>query len=153
MGGSLGSGEVSLLALDRKFNPKQKTERIFLSFGDGKGYPRSTLGYYHIAVESDPPRIVLDLSRMQKTAVSELAIREIFKGSAFIESTVLTMDPEDHSTNLTLRLSQAVEVASVERRSPRGGAQLVLALRPTGRAAKDGSAKPTQVKPPTRAKP
>lgn len=136
-GGHAKISEVSLIGVDKKFNRRHKVERIILTFGDGKGFPSEYSGYYHVAVERDPPRVIVDLSRMQKTAVNETEMAKIFKSSVFVRAPELTMDPEDHTTNLTLNLKGPMEVAAYERKNSPQGAQLVLDIRPEAKPVKD----------------
>jgi hypothetical protein len=127
-GGRTPGRETSLLSVEKKTHRRQKRERIVLSIGDANGYPTEYLSYFHVAVDKNPPRLVVDMTRMRKTAVSEKDLVARLKNSIFIRSLELTMDPEDHSTNLTLNLKAPIQVSVHERYSRREGTQLVLDL-------------------------
>ncbi len=109
-GGESGRA-YSLLDIKRQpsKNKGAAVERFSLLYGDEVG--RRILGktgYFHISLEKNPDRLVIDLSQVQKTAIDEKQLAAIFKNSELISGTQMTMDPEDLSTNITLYLRDQV---------------------------------------------
>ena len=90
-------------------NPK---ERIYFQTGDEEGRVGGKTTYFHISVESDPSRIVLDFANLKKTAIGPEEVRAALKGSRFVKEAMITMDPVDHSTNITMTLSSPKKVAA-----------------------------------------
>lgn len=89
------------------------------------------MSYFHIHMDAKNSQIVIDLSDVQKTALSEAALKAQLKDSPNIESLRLLVDPEDRSTSLRLQLRQPVKLAArVKER------QLILDFR---RLAKSGT--------------
>lgn len=90
-------------------NGAAQREHFSILYGDEVG--RRILGktgYFHISLEKNPDRLVIDLSQVQKTAVDEKQLAAIFRNSELISGTQMTMDPEDLSTNITLYLRNQV---------------------------------------------
>ncbi len=125
-GGEAGSG-FSVLDLRRTDEPKKKLERVVIDLGDFKGHPIfGKSGYYHAEVQEKPPRVILDLSQTSYTKVDEKQLRERFKSSLFVSSTDMTLNPEDHSLNITLNFKQKTGVKVFSVTSPKKTARLVL---------------------------
>jgi hypothetical protein len=134
-GGESGSGFSILKIEKRRSRPAGKAERIIITYGDQRGRPlKKPPGYFHVSVDENPPRVVIDLAQVQKTAVDDQDLARLLADSILVKSTDMTMDPEDMSTNLTLLLKKQAHV-KVSYALKSTGAQLIIDLRP--RAAKE----------------
>ena len=111
--GALANGgtaldEFSLLSVESQ--SAGAGERIVLNYGDRfgkvwKGQP----GFFQVA--HDAKRIVIDLSQVTRTGVDPAQVRRALSRSKFVASTDMTMDPQDHTTNLTLVLRSPVSLS------------------------------------------
>lgn len=111
IGGEAGRA-FSITGISKKAeNNKVLSESILINIGDGFGNKLiGNVGFFQVAVDNNPARIVIDLTQMHLTKVDEQKLAAIFRDSGFIKSTDMTMDPEDFSTNLTLLLKKPVRV-------------------------------------------
>ncbi|MDZ4662135.1 MAG: hypothetical protein SGJ18_11015 [Pseudomonadota bacterium] len=102
----------SITGINKKSeNQNGLSESISINVGDGLGRKLTgSVGFFQVAVEKDPARLVIDLTQMQRTKVDERQLAAVFRDSGFIKSTEMTMDPEDFSTNLTFFLKKPVRV-------------------------------------------
>jgi hypothetical protein len=88
-----------------------KTERITFLYGDKDGrLQKGEPGFFHISLDRNSRRIVLDFAQVQQTSVDQKKLAKIMGQSKFVESTEMTMDPIDGSTNVILNLNQAVRL-------------------------------------------
>jgi hypothetical protein len=112
IGGEAGAG-FSLLNVRRQHSPKIGVERVILDIGDREGLPLKTHpGFFHVSIEKKPARIVIDLSQVTRSKVTEMELVKIFSASPFIKSVELSMDAEDSAATLVFntKTSVAVEV-------------------------------------------
>lgn len=108
--GGRASDEFSLLAVRRE-SLDSGGERVIVLFGDRHGKPlKGEPGYFHVSLEKDARRIVLDFAQMQRTAVDPTRLAKILSPSRLIHGTDMTMDPVDGSTNIILRTREPVEI-------------------------------------------
>ncbi len=124
IGGESGKA-FSILNVERK---NEKTgERIVINYGDEGGRKlMGKTGFFHVSLEQNPPRLVVDLSQVQRTGVDEKKLAAIFRNSANVKSTEMTMDPEDFSTNLTLYLKQPVRARVNTFKDPKQQGRIVI---------------------------
>ena len=102
IGGNSGAG-FTLLNVRRESSSKLALERVILDIGDRDGKPLlNKLGYFHVSVEQNPSRVVIDLSQVNRSAVSEAGISRIFSKSPFVKTVEMMMEPEDNSAKLVL---------------------------------------------------
>jgi hypothetical protein len=109
--GGQAKDEFSLLGVNDSVSADGLTERFILNYGDRfgkvwKGEP----GFFQVALDKTGRRIVIDLSQVTRTGVEPSQLRAALLKSKFVASTDMTMDPQDHTTNLTLTLRAPVEV-------------------------------------------
>lgn len=129
VGGRAGTG-YSLLNARRDLSDKMGVERLILELGDIEGHPlRSQAGFFHASVEKNPPRVVIDLSQLSRSAVSEARLREIFKKSPNVKNVELTSDPEDRSATLVLHLKNSVALEAFELPANGKASRLVFDLK------------------------
>lgn len=140
MGGE--SGRIfSLLEIKRSQQTGKKggqAERITIGYGDEMG--RKVIGktgFFHVSLEQNPPRLVIDLSQVQKTAIDEKQLAAVFKNSDYISNTQMTMDPEDLSTNITLFLKNPVKARVHTNKNLRNPGQVVIDIMKQGSTHKN----------------
>lgn len=105
-------------------------EKWVLTYGDREGRPVPTgPGFFHVNVDRNGRRVVIDLAQVHKTAVDATQLEKMARTSSLIATTDMIMDPQDRSTNITLNMKSAVAVRVANERSQ--GGQLVLEISPT----------------------
>ncbi len=110
VGGKAGGGS-SLLNVRRIFSPKAKLERVTLDLGDRDAKPPGKhLGYFQVSLDSKENRVVVDLSQLKMSRVSEVAVQNLFKKSPYVASVGLTLDPEDKAGTLVLNLKRPMRL-------------------------------------------
>ncbi len=106
-------------------------EQVIISYGDRLGrVQEGEPGFYHIALDRGAKRVVIDLAQVSRTAVDPKDLARIFASSPLVESTDMTMDPQDGSTNITLNLRAPVEIKA--RSDRKGGARLLIDMSVVG---------------------
>lgn len=128
--GGMAQKPSSLLNLRRKYSATTDLERLIVDIGDDQLKPRrDAIGSYHVAIERDPSRLVLDLSYIHKSALTEGQMQNIFKSSPFIKEVKAVMDPEDHSLSLVLTLKKHVALEVYEMAKGSQPSRLVIDLK------------------------
>ena len=118
---------LSLLTVRRHYAEKAQVERIFLDLGNAIGEPlKNGVGHYHVGIEKNPSRIVVDLNQVQSSGVSEEQLRKIFEKSAFVKVISLRFDPEEKVTTMVLEMKKPVGVEVVEMPSNTKASRLVI---------------------------
>jgi hypothetical protein len=110
---------------------KREGERLILLYGDRFGSPmKGDPGFFHVALDRDSRRVVIDLAQIRKTAVEPAKLARLLSASKIVASSDMTMDPYDGSTNITLNL----KVPARLRAASIGGDQsrVVIELQPLG---------------------
>ncbi len=139
------SGRAYSLLDIKRVPPKNKGsnhERLSILYGDEVG--RRILGktgYFHIILEKNPDRLVIDLSQVQKTAVDDKQLASIFRNSELVSKTEMTMDPEDLSTNITLYLKQPVKARVKSNTDSKKPGQVMIDIVKTNPKAKPAISK------------
>jgi len=117
----------SIVLLQKLNNPSTGIERLVLTFGDQDGLPLSTPpGYFHVSIDSDGKRVVIDLAQLQKTTVDQSDLSRVLKDSMYVSSSTITMDPVDLSTNIVLQMKKPIKVRASLDKDERKINQLVL---------------------------
>lgn len=128
-GGRAGKG-YSLLNVRRDLSPKLGMERVILDLGDLEGKPlMGKASYFQASIEKNPPRIVIDLAQLSRSAVSEAKLKQIFKKSPYVKNVELTSDPEDRSASLVLSLNENMGVEVFEMPSQDKASRIVIDLK------------------------
>jgi len=113
----------------------QNGERVSFSYGDPFGnQQKGEPGFFHVAVDRDGRRVVIDLAQIRRTAVDPQKLARVLGASKLVESSEMTTDPVDGSTNITLNMKSPVLVRVTA--SDGGPARLVVELEPVGTAVK-----------------
>ncbi len=129
IGGKAGSG-FTLLNVRRENSTKLAIERVILDIGDKEGQPLlNQLGYFHVSVEKNPPRVVIDLSQVRRSKVTEMEISRLFSKSPFIRDVELSMQAEDSSAKLVLNTRKPVAAEIFEMPSSKKASRIVIDLK------------------------
>lgn len=116
IGGESGKG-FTLLNVKRQATRSGKLERIIFEIGDHEGRELSGKeppGFFHVQIQKNPARVIVDFSQMQKSSVDNLRLQEIFRQSNLIKDSTIVMDPTDGSTNISFALNQPVKVLTFQ---------------------------------------
>ncbi|OFZ11065.1 MAG: hypothetical protein A2Z20_02150 [Bdellovibrionales bacterium RBG_16_40_8] len=109
-GGESG-GSHTLLGLRRVFAPKDKIERILLDLGDSRGKPlHNKVSYFQVSIDKKQRKVVVDLSQMLASGVSEAVLKNRFKSSPLVKDTKISYDPQDNTITMQLFLKKNVQV-------------------------------------------
>ncbi len=126
--GGRADEEFTLLKITREA-ARGGIEKWTILYGDRQGKPiQQQPGYYHLTVDRNSRRLVLDLAQVYKTAVDRKQLEKMTKASTVVAASEMVMDPQDRSTNLTLNMKSAVEVRVSAEESDEG--KLVLLMKP-----------------------
>jgi hypothetical protein len=129
--GGKAAGGTSLLNVRRVFAEKSRIERVTLDIGDKDARPAGRdIGYFQVSVDSKDNRIVVDLSQLKLSRVSETAVQNLFKKSPYVASASLTLDPEDKAGTLVLNLKRPVKVEVFQMLKDRAPGKIVMDLTP-----------------------
>jgi hypothetical protein len=121
----------SLMKVRRVTSTKVGIERVILDLGSENYRAIAEPGYFHVSVDGNNSRVVIQLGQMSKTLITEQQIRKVFAKSSNVKSVEFTVDPEDSTGSVVLNLKRPVkaEVFSLPGRKKQT-ARLVLDLKP-----------------------
>lgn len=106
-----------------------KAERLVVELGNAKGLPvKGMPTYYHVDLEKNPQRIIIDFSQTASTSISEEQIRKALAKSQFIKSAELTHDPSDNSMDLILYPKQNVKLRVMQVIGEKTSAKVVMEM-------------------------
>lgn len=130
IGGIAGTG-FTLREVRRKFGAKSKMERVVLDLGDENGEPiKGSPAYYHVEVDQKKSRVIMDLSQVQRSKMTEKQLRNVFMGSPYLALDSITYDPEDGATNLTLRMKRPIKVEIFSPNDAKKNGRIILDVSP-----------------------
>lgn len=129
-GGQAGAGST-LLGVRRSFSKKAQIERIIIDMGDREAKPIfKQMGYFQASVDQKNQQIVLDLSQLKMSRLSEPQIKEVFKNSPYVATAEFTADPQDRSGSIVLKLKRPMKLEVFELKGGRKPARIVMDLTP-----------------------
>jgi hypothetical protein len=129
IGGRAGHA-YSLINIRRDLSPKLGMERVILDLGDIEGRPlKGGVSYFQASIEKNPPRVVIDLAQVNRSAVTEAKLKRAFQNSPYIKNVELTADPEDRSANIVLALKDAMDVEVFEMPATNRASRIVVDLK------------------------
>lgn len=151
VGGKARDG-LSLLGVRKAFSAQAKLERVILDLGDRKAQPSGKeIGYYQASLDRSKKRVVVDLAQLTTSNISESQLKQIFKGSHYIESVELTLDPEDKAATMVLNLKAPMKMEVFELLASGKPSRVVVDLTPL-RAASNPAMKPAAASRPVKSK-
>jgi hypothetical protein len=129
--GGKASGGTSLLNVRRAFSAKARIERVTLDIGDKDAKPAGKImGYFQVSLDSKDNRIVVDLTQLKASRVSEAAVQNLFRKSEYVASAGLTLDPEDKAGSLVLNLKRPAKLEVFQILKDREPGKIVLDITP-----------------------
>jgi len=129
IGGQAGSG-FTLLNVRRESSNKLAMERIIFDMGDREGQPLlKKLGYFHVSVEKNPSRVIIDLSQVARSRVSEINLAKMFEKSPFVAKVEMSMEPEDNAAKIVLNTKVPIAAEIFEMPSDKKASRLVIDLK------------------------
>lgn len=135
IGGKAGAG-TSILGMRHQYSKKAQIERLVVDLGDGEGKPLlQEASYFQASVDRKQNRIVLDLTQLKMSLVSEQKIRNLLRNSPYVASADFTLDPEDKAASLVLNLKRPMRLEVFQLLDKKKSARLVLDLKPAQQTA------------------
>jgi hypothetical protein len=129
-GGHAGTGS-SLLSVRRAYSPKAQLERVIVDMGDKDAQPAGKdMGYFQASMDSHNRRIVLDISQLRYSKVSEQQVQNIFRKSPYVASVAFTLDPEDKAATMVLNLKRPMKLEVFQLLKNKKPARIVMDLTP-----------------------
>lgn len=126
-GGVAGTG-TSLLNVRRAFSAKAELERLIISLGDKEAKPlKGEPTYFQAAMDASNNRMVLDITQLKLSKVSEQQVQRLFKSSPYVSSVSFTLDPEDKAASMVVNLKRPMKLEVFRLSKP---ARIVLDLKP-----------------------
>lgn len=109
-GGQAGAG-FSIRDIGLAIGSNGKEEKIVIDVGDVEGRPlNGQVGYFHSDFDRKLNRLSLDLAQLYGSEIDELTLSKKLANSSMVRNSIITMDPEDHSTNILLYFNRPVEL-------------------------------------------
>jgi hypothetical protein len=135
--GGVLKGTVSLLGIRRILSQNTGIDRWIIDLGDAVGAPLAERpSYFHIAVDREQKRVVIDLQNVASSKLDEDQIRAILKQSPYVRGADLRVDGAKRMTHLTVFLKQEVEVEAFELPAKEKGGRIAMDVRPVRQAKK-----------------
>lgn len=135
-GGTIIGGEAgksfSLLKVRRQADLKKKLERVVINLGDEQGrLLKGRVSFFQVNLEPKNSRLVVNLSQVVASKVSQEELVAEFKKSPFIRSVDLILDPIGSSTSLVLDLKRKVRAEVFKMESKGAPGRIVIDMIPT----------------------
>ena len=128
-GGQAGPG-FTLLNVRRENSKNQTLERVILDIGDREGKPLlNRLGYFHVSVEKEPSRVVIDLSQVLRSRVSEISLGKLFLKSPFVCRAEMSMEIGDNTAKIVLDTKVPVVAEVFEMPSKNKPSRIVIDIK------------------------
>ena len=125
-GGKAGLGS-SLLAVRHQFSKKTNFERVVVELGDKNANPAGeNMGFFQASLDPVQKRLVLNISQLRLSKVSELQVRQLFKRSPYVQSVDFTLDPEDKMATMVLNMKKPVQLEVFHKMQDGKPAQIVM---------------------------
>jgi hypothetical protein len=122
---------ASFLGIRRFLAKETGIDRWILDLGDIHGEPlKDRPAYFHIAVDRDQKRIVIDLQNVARSKLDREQLASIMARSPYVRDVQLRVDGAKRVTHLTINMKQAVEVEAFELPVRERGGRIALDVRP-----------------------
>lgn len=130
--GSLSGGQASrgstLMDIRRTLSQNKKAERLVIALGDINGNRSSQTTYFHVQLDKNSKRLILDLAQTPNSLVDAKKLAQSIANSPFITKSDMTVDPEDRSLNMTFALRENVKMRAYAAKAKDGQALVVVDL-------------------------
>lgn len=129
-GGAAGQG-ASLLSVRHAYSAKARLERVIVDMGDKQAQPAGKdMGYFQASMDAKNNRVVLDISQLRFSKVSEQQVQNLFRKSPYVASVNFTLDPEDKAATMVLNLKRPMKLEVFQLLKPKAPARIVMDLTP-----------------------
>lgn len=89
-----------------------------------------TASYFHVEVDKTNSRIIMDLSQVQRSRLSESELKKVFAGSPYLALESIAYDPEDRATNLILNMKRPIKVEIFSPKLAKTPGRIILDVAP-----------------------
>ncbi len=128
IGGEAGQA-FSLLKLRAQADRKRGIERIVLNLGDEQGQLlKGKMSFFQVNMDPSAMRLVINLSQVVASTMSEAELKDAFKSSPFVRSVALVKDPSSQSLSLVLSLKQKAKAEVFQLTKQNSPGRLVIDL-------------------------
>lgn len=135
IGGKAGKG-TSLLNVRRTYSGKAKIERVIVDLGDHEMKPSGQHpGYFQVSMDAKNNRVVMDLSQLRFSKVTEAQLQNLFRQSPNVASAQLTLDPEDKAATMVLNLKRPMKLEVFQLLNKKKPGRVVMDLTPVSYTA------------------
>lgn len=136
MGGSSGQS-LSLMDFRRSSSKKNNQERFVLDFGGADlKEAKGLVGYYHVELQDNPARLILELPQTFASRLSEKDILKRLQDSRYVRQALVQFDRNLQSLTLVFQLKQPVQIRVARVANPESTGKLVIDLLPENKMAK-----------------
>ncbi len=128
-GGEAGRG-AEILGVRRTYSGKAKIERVIVDLAEAGVKVHDRTPYFQVNVDSTSRRVILDVSQLRSSKVSEPQLRQLFAKSPLVKDASITLDPEDKAATIVLETKQPVRVEVFQLKGKKKPGRVVLDLKP-----------------------
>ncbi len=113
--GGYSQSELALLDIRHSMSKPAKIERIVLDIGDIKtGKPVDRPGFFHVAIQKNPKRIVVDLENVEEAKITSQAFTQLLKKSPYFSKVNYFFDTRSKNLTIEISVKAPVEVEVFE---------------------------------------
>ena len=125
--GGYGEGDVTLVNVRHSFEKSTKVERLVLDLSrgtSGKGVERP--GFFHIAIQKNPPRVVIDLQNVTRSKVNEQQVTTVLRKAHFFSKALFYEDQRSKDLTIELPMKSRAKIEVFELVVPGKPGRIVL---------------------------
>lgn len=101
--GGFDQGTLSLLNVRHSFQKQSKLERIVFDLAKDDGKPAERPGFFHVSVQRNLNRVVIDLENIGRTKVTAAQVTRLFQKAHYFSAARFYYD--SRTRNLTVEMS------------------------------------------------
>jgi len=132
---------LALRTVRESFTKQSSVERVVLDVSSSGGKTNPTRpGFFHLAIQTTPLRIVIDLEDTNTSMISAQDLTRVFKHSHYFQKPVLITSQEDKTVTLELTLKQPLKFEVFELGSSDKPARIVIDAAPIKKGFSKGNA-------------
>ena len=129
-GGKAGTG-ATVLGVRRTFSAKAQIERLIIDMGDKDGKPdKNALSYFQASMDPSTNRLVLDLTQLRTTRITEQKLKDVIRSSAFVRDAEFTLDPEDKTGSMVFHMKRPMKMEVFQLHAKGKPSRVVIDLKP-----------------------
>lgn len=128
MGGTAGS-LFTILDVRKSSDLKKKVERVVIDLGDQRGRAlKGDVSFYHAELQSDPPRLILDIAQTPQSKLSFEEVQKRLSKSITIRKSTVMMDPVTNNTNISIDLQPGTKARVFPVKGVKDSSKIVIDL-------------------------